>query len=152
METLDRSIEVLNDLIAINNDRIAGFAHAMQELGDHDDELKALFKHFKDESLHNVHELGTAINKNHGEVEMGMTQHAALHRLWLDIRSAFSGHASKSILEECERGEDAIKKVYQNALTHQGDLPSEFIAIITRQEQEIISAHNQIKALRDIEE
>jgi hypothetical protein len=77
METIDRLIEVLSDLIAINNNRVAGFAHAMQELGDHNDELSTIFKHIKEESLHNVHELGTAINKNHGEVEMGMTQHTA---------------------------------------------------------------------------
>jgi hypothetical protein len=42
--------------------------------------------------------------------------------------------------------------VYQNALTHQDDLPPEFITIIARQEQQIISAHNQIKALRDMDE
>jgi uncharacterized protein (TIGR02284 family) len=33
-----------------------------------------------------------------------------LHRMWLDVKATFSGHDRKSILEECERGEDAIKK------------------------------------------
>ena len=30
METIEKSVEVLNDLIQINNDRIAGFEHAAQ--------------------------------------------------------------------------------------------------------------------------
>jgi uncharacterized protein (TIGR02284 family) len=149
METTEKSIEVLNDLIEINNDRVAGFAHAAKELEDNDADLKAIFESLKNESRENVHELGSAINNNGGEAEMGMSGSGTLHRAWLDVKATFTGHDRKSILEECERGEDAIKKAYQDALSADSGLSAEFAQIVSRQQQGIIAAHNKIKALRD---
>jgi hypothetical protein len=40
METIEKSVEVLNDLIEINNDRVAGFEHAIKDLGEGDADLK----------------------------------------------------------------------------------------------------------------
>lgn len=152
METLEKSVEVLNDLIEINNDRVAGFAHAANVLGAKDEDLKTLFQQLKDESRENVHELGREVYKIGGEAEMGMSTSGTLHRMWLDIKETFSGHDRKTILEECERGEDAIKKAYQNALYPDNGLRPELIEIISRQQMAVIAAHNQIKALRDSEE
>jgi uncharacterized protein (TIGR02284 family) len=152
METIEKSIEVLNDLIQINNDRIAGFAHAIKELDEKDLDLRMLFQQLRDESRQNVHELSTTVNKIDGEAETDMSGNGALHRMWLDIKTAFSGHDRKSVLEECERGEDAIKKAYQNALAPGNCLPPEHIKLIKRQQTGIIASHNQVKALRDRQE
>jgi uncharacterized protein (TIGR02284 family) len=152
METLEKSVEALNGLIEINNDRAAGFGHAAHELDESDTDLKVIFLQLKDESRANVHELGTLVNKAGGEVEMGMSGNGTLHRMWLDIKSAFTGHDRKSILEECERGEDVIKKAYQHVFEQDGGLPPEFSEVVLRQQRGIIAAHNQIKALRDSEE
>ena len=149
METIEKSIEVLNDLIEINNDRIAGFAHASKELGDNDLDLRALFQSLREESRYNVHELSLAVSKIGGEAETGTSGSGTLHRMWLDVKATFSGHDRKSILEECERGEDAIKKAYQDALSPDNDLSPEVTEIIANQQVGIIAAHNQIKALRD---
>jgi uncharacterized protein (TIGR02284 family) len=149
METIEKSIGILNDLIEINNDRVAGFAHAAQELQEKDLDLRVIFMKLRDQSRTNVHELGTAINKTGGEVEMGMSGSGAIHRMWLNVKAAFSGHDRKSVLEECERGEDAIKKAYQAALEPKCGLSAEFTEIVQRQQEGIIASHNQIKALRD---
>jgi uncharacterized protein (TIGR02284 family) len=141
----------LNDLIEINNDRIAGYAHAVKELKESDSDLRLLFLQLREESRNNVHELGTAINQIGGEVEMGMSGNGALHRMWLDVKAAFTGHDRRGILAECERGEDAIKKAYEHALSPDNELSHEFTAIVMRQQVNIIAAHNQIKALRDFE-
>jgi len=151
MDTTEKSIEVFNDLIEINNDRVAGFAHAVKELKENDADLSVLFLQLREESRRNVHELGSVINKNGGEVEMGMSGNGALHRMWLDVKAAFTGHDRRGILAECERGEDAIKKAYESALAPDNDLPQEFTEILLRQQQDIIAAHSQINALRDSE-
>ena len=78
-----------------------------------------------------------------------MSDRGALHRTWLDVKATFTGHDRKSILEECERGEDAIKNAYQNALSPDSGLTPEFTEIVLRQQEDIIAAHDQIKALRD---
>jgi len=150
METIEKSIEVLNDLIEINNDRVAGYAEAIENLSDEDLDLKVLFQRFKEQSRSNVHELGTAINQHDGEVEMGMSSNATMHRVWLDIKATFTGHTRKGILAECERGEDAIKKAYQQALFADSGLSPEFTQLVTRQQEAIVAAHDQIKTLRDL--
>jgi hypothetical protein len=43
MQTTTETIEVLNDLIQINNDRIAGYEKAIRETKPEDDDLKVLF-------------------------------------------------------------------------------------------------------------
>jgi uncharacterized protein (TIGR02284 family) len=149
METIEKSVEVLNDLVEINNDRIAGFGHASKDLGDDNMDLKALFQTFREESRYNVEELNTAIRQSGGDPDTGTSGAGTIHRTWLDVKATFTGHDRKSILEECERGEDAIKKAYQDALSPDSGLSPEFNAIVSRQREGIIAAHNQVKALRD---
>ncbi len=151
METIEKSVEVLNDLIEINNDRDAGFAHASNDLNVNDMDLRLLFRDLREESRYNVQELGMAINDFGGEPEMGVSPSGAIHRAWLDVKAAFSGHDRKSILAECETGEDAIKKAYQDALDPDNGLLPEFYEMVSRQYQGIIASHDRIKALRDNE-
>jgi len=149
METIEKSVEVLNDLIEINNDRIAGFEHAIKDLGDGDADLKAIFEKFASDSRQNVQELTSAVNRTGGEAETGTSGSGTIHRAWLDVKATFTGHDRKSILAECERGEDAIKKAYQSALTENNALSADSVQIISTQQQVINEGHNKIKALRD---
>jgi len=151
MKTIDKSVEVLNDLIEINNDRMAGFAQAAKELGEKDLDLRTLFMELRTDSRENVHELGRSIHKCGGAVEMAMSGRGTLHRMWLDLKTTVTGSDRKSILRECERGEDAIKKAYETALLPESGLAPEYVEIVKRQQQQIITSHNQVKALRDAE-
>jgi len=151
METIEKSVEVLNDLIEINNDRIAGFSHAAKDLDINDADLRSVFENMKEESRQYVRELSAAINQIGGEAEYDTSGSGALHRAWLDVKATFTGNDRKSILAECERGEDAIKKAYQDALAYDGGLSTEYTPLVLRQQTGIIAAHNRIKALRDNE-
>jgi len=149
METIEKSVEVLNDLIEINNDRIAGFEHASKDLGEGDADLKAIFEKFSSDSRKNAEELTNVVNRIGGEAETGTSGTGSIHRAWLDVKATFTGHDRKSILAECERGEDAIKKSYKDALTPENGLSMEVDRILARQQEGIIAAHDQIKFLRD---
>lgn len=149
METVEKSVEVLNDLIEINNDRVAGFDHAIKGLGEGDADLKAVFEKFASDSRQNVQELTSTVNRVGGEAEKGTSGTGTIHRAWLDVKATFTGHDRKSILAECERGEDAIKKAYQSALTENIGLSSDVLQIISSQQQAINEGHDKIKALRD---
>jgi uncharacterized protein (TIGR02284 family) len=149
METIEKSAEILNDLIHINNDRIKGFEHAAKDLEGKDPDLKTLFESFKEESRRNVQELSQAVDQIGGEVETGTSGAGTIHRAWLDIKATFSGHDRKSILEECERGEDAIKKAYRDALAYDSGLSPDLKQLVSQEEEGIFNAHDKIKALRD---
>ena len=149
METIEKSVEVLNDLIEINNDRIAGFDRAANELEGNDADLKAIFQNLSEESRRNVQQLSTAVAQNGGDAETGTSTGGTIHRAWIDVKSTFTGHDRKSILEECERGEDVIKKAYKDALAYDSGLSPEFVALVSDQQNGIIASHDRIKALRD---
>lgn len=149
METTEKSIDVLNDLIEINNDRVAGFEKAAKDLGEGDFQLKGIFNRYAEESRAYSAQLSSAVSQLGGEAEHGTGIAGDIHRAWIDVKATFTGHDRKSVLAECERGEDAIKKAYQSALDPENDLSFDVSDLLRTQQQGIIAAHDQIKALRD---
>ncbi|GAA4777912.1 PA2169 family four-helix-bundle protein [Olivibacter ginsenosidimutans] len=147
MET-SNVVSTLNDLIEINNDRVAGFEKAMADIKDENLDLKTLFQEFSSQSRKFSQELTSLASRYTDDVETGTSAAGNLHRAWIDIKSLFGGSDRKSILEEAERGEDAIKKAYNDALK-EGTFPVEATSLITQQAAEIKRAHDKIKALRD---
>ncbi len=147
MATTEASTGVLNDLIEINNDRVAGFEKAIADIKDENIDLKSVFQGFAEQSRKNGQELAALVGTP-DEVETGNSVSGTLHRAWIDVKSIFGGSDRASILSEAERGEDAIKKAYQDAL-NSGELPSDAVSTVSSQAQEINAAHDQIKALRD---
>jgi len=150
MENISRTIEILGDLILINNDRIEGYERALKEIENDpaNADLIPMFLRFIDDSRRYKVELGTEIAVLGGEMNTGTTVPGKLHRAWMSIKEAFTGHDRHSILEECEFGEDAIKKTYQEALNEEV-LAAYIREILMEQEAELIEAHDEIKELRD---
>ena len=148
METIEKSAEVLNDLIQINNDRVNGFEKVIADLTDSDSDLKALFLEYAGDSRKNSEELTAIVSRTSQTADTGTSISGSIHRAWIDVKAVFTGKDRKSLLDECERGEDAIKKAYQSAMS-EGELSGETFSIVAAQAQTIKIAHDRIKALRD---
>ena len=148
MATTANSTGVINDLIEINNDRVAGFEKAIADINDENIDLKAIFQGYAEQSRKNGQELAAIVGSVE-EVETGNSVSGTLHRAWIDVKSLFGGSDRASILSEAERGEDAIKKAYKDALSG-GELAPDALTIVSSQAQGINAAHDEIKALRDI--
>ena len=148
MATTANSTGVINDLIEINNDRVAGFEKAIADINDENIDLKAIFQGYAEQSRKNGQELAAIVGSVE-EVETGNSVSGTLHRAWIDVKSLFGGSDRASILSEAERGEDAIKKAYKDALSG-GELASDALTIVSSQAQGINAAHDEIKALRDL--
>lgn len=148
MENTKATIDTLNDLILINNDRVAGFERALSDLKDEDADLKYTFTNLIAESHRFKMEIATEVAALGKDMESGTSAGSKLHRTWLDLKAAFTGHSKHSILEECEFGEDAIKKAYQTALNDEF-LPAYIRDMLTRQQTDLKAAHDTVKALRD---
>jgi uncharacterized protein (TIGR02284 family) len=150
MENTSATIETLNDLIQIHNDRVEGYERSLKDLKDEDADLKYLFTNLIGESHQFKLEIATEVAVLGKDIETGTTTSGALHRTWIDVKTAFTGHSKKSVLEECEFGEDAILKAYKTALEQEA-LPAYIREILTKQQPVLQAAHDQIKALRDQE-
>jgi len=139
---------VLNDLIEINKDRVAGFEKALADINDENIDLKGIFLEYSSQSRKFSQEL-TAIVAAYGEeVETGNSVAGTLHRAWIDVKSLFGASDREGILNEAERGEDAIKAAYKVAL-EKGELTGDALTTVTSQASDIKTAHDTIKALRD---
>jgi len=149
MEISETSLNVINDLIKINNDRAAGFEKAGSDLENDDANLTALFNKLSGESQRYVTELTAIAQRSGGDVAEGTSTSGDLHRAWIDIKAAFTGSDTLAILNECERGEDAAKAAYRDALDPENDLEFELTQILQTQQQGINEGHDLIKALRD---
>lgn len=147
MESNKATIETLNDLVQINNDRIAGYENAIKETRD-DGELIAIFNNKILESQQFKSTLAGEIQVLGSDVDNDTSVSGKLHRTWLDLKAAFTGHSDKSILEECEFGEDAIKKAYASALDEEY-LPAYIRDILNDQQSILAQSHDEIKSLRD---
>ncbi len=148
MHTGNETIEVLNDLIAINNDRIVGYEKAIGELKDEDQDLKTLFAGMIDESRQAKMDLGKEVQVLGGEMEMGTTTSGKIYRGWMDVKAIFTGHDRHTVLANCERGEDAAQDAYNTALEDQ-NLPAFLRELVEKQQVTLKSSHDEIKALRD---
>jgi len=142
--------EILNDLIQINNDRIQGYEKAMKELDPADSDLKALFVKMIGESHKHKLALATEVQALGTDVETGTTGSGKIYRAWMDVKAVFTGHDRKTVLDNCEFGEDAAQKAYKEALDDE-DLSANLREIIAQQKQELKASHDQIKSLRELQ-
>jgi uncharacterized protein (TIGR02284 family) len=150
METTERTTTVLNDLVQINNDRITGYQRAIEELNSADTDLQALFNDLIQESIAYRSELSTAITAAGDTPDTGTTNSGKIYRIWMDVKAAFTGHDRKTVLENCEFGEDAAQKAYRMAL-EDNELPSDLRALVENQKLKLKASHDKIKALRDLQ-
>ncbi|QNL48387.1 PA2169 family four-helix-bundle protein [Olivibacter sp. SDN3] len=152
METREKIADVLNDLIKINNDRIKGYQTAVEDTSWSDVDLKALFEFYVAQTKKFNRELSEAVAKYAGELpDKGTTTTGKLHRIWIDLKTTITGKDRQSILQECERGEDASKKAYNDALGEAIDFPTEVQQLIRNQADEQLQGHDKIRDLRDNE-
>jgi uncharacterized protein (TIGR02284 family) len=146
--TTKETIEVLNDLVAINNDRIVGYEKALDETDEADQDLKSLFTSMIDESRKLRLDLANEVQALGGEYDRGTTASGKLYRAWMDVRAVFTGHDRYTVLANCERGEDAAQNAYKAAL-EENHVPAYIRTMLSEQKQTLKASHDEIKALRD---
>ena len=148
MKTTDKAAEILNDLVQINNDRIEGYEKAIENLKAEDQDLKTVFVSMIDESRKCKMALSNELNVFRKDTEDGSTTSGKLYRAWMDVKAVFTGHNRKSVLENCEFGEDAAQKAYKDA-SNEEDLPANLKSMILEQKAILRQSHDKIKLLRD---
>jgi uncharacterized protein (TIGR02284 family) len=138
-------VSVLNDLIETSKDGEKGFRKAAEDA--HDSQLKTMFLERAEDCARGARELQDAVQTLGGKPETGGSMSGALHRGWVDVKSAVSDRSDHAILVECEKGEDVAKKRYHDAL--EKDLPADVRAIVERQYQGVLQNHDRVRELRD---
>ena len=144
----NKTVDLLNKLVEINNDRIEGYETASKETDDSD--LKSLFSQLAQTSHGCNAELTAEVQQLGGTPVEGTRVSGKFYRAWMDVRAAISGKDRKAILKSCEYGEDVAVKTYEEILEeHPQDLTDMHLAMVEDQYQMIKADHDRVKELRD---
>src|SRR5438874_5672681 len=107
-------ISTINSLIETLKDGEEGFKQAAEAVKDSN--LKSLFYEFSQQRARFATELQSlAMNLGETESEEIICATGAMHRAWINLKSAVTSGDDHAILAECERGEDSAMKEYEEA-------------------------------------
>ena len=144
----EKTLDVLNTLIEINNDRIEGYETASKETKE--TELQNLFYKLGQTSQKNKAELVQEVIKLGGTPIEGTRITGKFFRVWMDVKAALTGNDRKMILDSCEYGEDMAVGTYKQVITDNLQNFTEDQKIMLKTQHLLIkSNHDTIKGLRD---
>ena len=143
--TNDDVISTLNDLIETCKDGQNGFKTSAE--GVERSDLKSTFYELGQQRSKFAGELQTLVRELGGDPEKSGSVSASLHRGWINIKSAVTGQDDGAVLNEAERGEDAAKKAYKDALAE--NLPANVKTVVQKQAEDVNAAHDKVRDLRD---
>lgn len=145
---IEKTIDVLNRLVEINNDRIEGYETATEETEE--EELKVLFAQFARTSTKCKDELVSEIFRLGGTPTEGTKISGKFFRVWMDVKAALTGKDRKAILDSCEYGEVQAVDTYE-------DVMKDYLEYLTMEQQTMISTQYalikadqfRVKSMRD---
>jgi uncharacterized protein (TIGR02284 family) len=135
----------LNDLIETLKDGEEGFRTAAQKVKD--STLRGQFRSLANQRAAFANELQSEVAATGGDPAVSGSTTGAIHRGWIGLKAALTGRDDHAILAEAERGEDSAVKNYREALNR--DLPAGIGDVVDRQYRQIMTAHHQIRAIRE---
>ena len=144
----EKSIDVLNKLIEINNDRIEGYETASKETKNAD--LKSLFLKLTQTSQKCKAELVSEVSKLGGTPIEGTKTTGKFFRVWMDVKAALTSNDDKKIFESCEYGEDVAVGTYDKVLKNNlEDISTEQKSMLKAQHALLKADHDKVKSMRD---
>lgn len=153
MEMRNDALKAINDLVETCKDGEKGFKTAAENVDN--PQLKAELTRFAQQRSDFRSELETVAKQFGGSVEetntvtgMAMDAAGAVHRGWINLKSAITGHDNKAILSECENGDAAALKTYETVMTS-SDIPLSVKSVIQKQHDEIEAAKAAISSLKN---
>jgi uncharacterized protein (TIGR02284 family) len=136
-------VGVLNSLIETCKDGEKGFRTAAEGVTNGD--LATLFLNYAEQRGSFAAELQAEVRRIGGDAETGGTAMGAVHRGWIDIKTAVAGKDEGAVVSEAERGEDHAVRAYRQAL--EKNLPTSIQTIVENQYIHVRDAHDHVRAL-----
>ncbi len=142
-----KTLSVLENLIQICNDGNHGYRLAADKIEN--PEYATLFHAYAQQRAQFEAELEREANLLGKDVDGDQESIlGAIHRGWINIKSAIAGGDSEAILRECETGDKAAVEAYEKAL--QATLPTNIEAVVRRQYADIVEAYNKVKTFKHV--
>lgn len=143
MSNNEVSLQVLQDLVLVNKDRVEGY----KNLGYDSDvyELKMLFNNLADESRKCISDITKTILNRFASNEL-IHNPGKILKAWMHVPFKYKGNSSPATLHSCEIGEIAILHTYKLAKEFKHD--TYITELLDNQEQSLNNSYQLIKAYK----
>ncbi len=142
----DKTINTLNDLLQITNDRLEGFQNVDTKMISSYSGLRKQYDHMVIQSNKMRTELSALIKEKGGEPNDTSTVAGGLHRTWIDVKNSLSFDRDEATLESVLFGENAAIDAFEKALDS-GNLCQECSKLVMDQLHELKSSYVKFSSL-----
>lgn len=136
-------ISILNSLIETCEDAVEGFRHASEN--ERNPELRSRFGGYSREYARFAGELEKEVRRLGGDPGDRGVFGGLVKPGWIILERKLRGEDEAAIIAECEYGEEATEKSYEEAL--QKGLPGEVRSLVEHQYRWVKEVHASIRAL-----
>lgn len=145
MENNEKMIDHLNHLVSICNDGKFGYETAAEDAGS--SELRSMFMGYSSERAEYASQLKQQIRTLGGDPDKGGGPLGALHRAWIDVKSALTSKDNKAVLGACITGEKAAVEAYDDVINDVDNLPVNVRQMLITHRRGIQEALNKVMSL-----
>lgn len=136
---------MLKDLIETSKDGERGFTLAAKD--NQEPGVADVLKDGEESCRVAAIELQDQVRLLGGAAEESGTMKASVYRGWINFNAVPISRGTKSILEECERGEDYARSRYEAVMKL--ELPGSARVIVERQYQRVVAIQGRLRLLRN---
>lgn len=144
-ENTKKLIILLNDLVALNNDRMGGYKYAEEQISTNPN-LSSVFREKWQQSFAFIDELQQSIQLLGGN----FTEDTSFFNHWIPLQNTPKRNNTSFVLNGCELGEDATIKAYNIILQSDVEIPARIRQLIVEQQTSIKKSYDLIKKYRSL--
>lgn len=141
----DGDVTVLNTLIATLLDSVEGYQTSAEDVDN--EQYRRIFLDRARERQSVVTKLQAAVGQLGGNPEDDSSTMGAIHRAFVDLKSAVMGRDDKAIINEVERGEDYLKEKFETAMNN-ADLSAIARHAVNEAWGSVREGHDQMRNLK----
>ena len=147
METNEKAINHLNELLEKNLDAEKGYREASEQVGH--PPLASFMKNNATVRGQFAQELRGEVVSLGGTPTESTSVASGLHRTWISLKESFSSNDHEAVLDECIRGEEAALKDYDEAI-ESGILSHASQTIVEKQKIQVNEALSKVRSLKSL--
>lgn len=148
-KNVEKTVVVLNDLLKINNDRIACYEQALNDNVYLDTDLKNIFKEIISEANEYKSELMDKVKSLAHDPKNKVTISGILHRAWMELKMTIIGNTRSSIIKFCMYNEEIALQTYQAALNVSDRINEDVTELIEQQQRSLRRTYELIRNYKE---
>ena len=141
----NKAIELLNDILSINNERINGYQKVLDQSASISTDLREEILKIISDGLTYREQLIEKIGALNNETAVGTSVRGKIFRAWADLKVAFALKTQKAIISSCRYNEEIVMHTYNAALIQDVEMSVDVRQLLEDQKMNLRRIHNRLR-------